>query len=124
MDANLLKDMVDIALENKSSKETIFSTIELEQKTIRLGCIRILEWLRVQSVALRKRSSILKKSSTIDSSCFRLVEAADFLREIVQIKDNYLAFSENISIDQAQTMMIYAKENYCPPLFFDKSINK
>ena len=118
MNIDLLKDMVDIALVQKMPEETIFSEVELDHQTIRLACIRILEWLRVQSVSLQKRSSGLKKSSTVDSSCLRLVEEAGFLREIVEIRDNHLTFPEHVPIDQAQAMMIYAKDNYCPPSFF------
>lgn len=124
MNIDFLEDMVNIALKHKAPKETAFSNIELQQETVRLGCIRILEWLRIQSVTLQKKSLNLKTTSKIDVSCLLLIEATDFLHESLEINNGYLTFSKNITIDQAKTMMIYARENYCPPVLIHKSIKR
>jgi hypothetical protein len=113
----LLKEMIDIVLRKKPSKETeLFAEVELEDLVIYQGCVRILEWFRIQSVALRKKPLKLKTTSSVDRACLSLIETADFFKEIVQVKDNVLIFSENISLEQAQEMMLYAKKNYNPPI--------
>jgi len=117
MDELLMAEMVDIALGKRKSTTTYFSKLELDPVEIRWGCIRILEWLRAQSVAFRVRPLELNPSSPLDQACIRLVEAADFLKRIVQIRDNKLTFAEGISLEEAKAMMAYAKEHYNPPLF-------
>ncbi len=118
MDEILMAEMVDIALgKRESATTTYFSKLELDPVKIRWGCVRILEWLRAQSIAFRVRPLELKPSFTDDQACIQLVEAADFLRRIVQIRDNKLMFAEGISVEEAQAMMAYAKEHYKPPLF-------
>jgi len=114
----LLKEMVEVALDNKEAGQTTyFSKVELDPDTIRWGCDRILTWLRAQSVALRLRPLELDLTSELDVACIKLVEAADFLQEIAQIKEGKIMFNENVTIGQALKMMMYAKENYNPRVF-------
>lgn len=111
----LLKEIVEIALGNKEPKETTyFSEIELEPAIPRWGSSKILEWLRVQSVALRLRPLELDLSSELDLACIQLVEKAEILQEIVQIREGKIMFNENVTVGQALKMMAYAKENYNP----------
>lgn len=118
MDEVVMAEMVDIALgKRESTITTYFSKLELDPIKIRWGCVRILEWLRVQSVAFRVRPLELKPSYSDDQACIQLIEAADFLKHIVQIRDNKLMFAEGISFEEAKAMMAYAKEHYKPPLF-------
>jgi len=113
----LLEEMVEIDLRGTTPENTrAFSGVKLDHTTVRWGCMRILEWLRTQSVALRMRPSELEMTSDVDVACIKLVEAADSLREIIEIKDGQLVFSPNVSLEQAQKMMLWAKENYCPPI--------
>lgn len=123
MDEALMAEMVDIALGKRESTTTMyFSKLELDPIKIRWGCVRILEWLRAQSVAFRVRPLELRLSFSDDQACVRLVEAADFLKHVVQIKDNKLMFAEGISLEEAKAMMAYAKEYYQPPLFVSKEM--
>lgn len=118
MDELMMAEMVNLALGKcKPAATRYFSKIPLEPMQIRWGCMRILKWLRIQSVAFRIRPLELKLSSPLDQACIQLVEAADFLRRIVQIRDNKLMFAEGISVEEAKAMMAYAKEHYKPPLF-------
>ncbi|WP_347243949.1 hypothetical protein [Thermogutta sp.] len=119
MDAELwLKEMIEIALNEKRPEETTyFSKINLDPTTIRWGCMRIADWLCIQSVALRLRPLELKPSSELDMACLKLIEAADFLREVMEIREGRLKFVDRVSVGQAQAMMLYAKEHYRPPLF-------
>jgi hypothetical protein len=115
----ILDEMIDIALSRKTPEETsLFSKLGLGSTAIRWGCIRVLEWLRAQSVSLRIRPWELKASSKLDASCVSLIEASDFLREVIQIKDAHLAFADDLGIDQARHMMRYAKENYVGEVHF------
>ncbi len=113
----LLGEMVEMALLRTTPENTkAFSDVKLDHTTVRWGCKRILKWLRTQSVALRMRPSELKMTSDVDMACIKLVEAADSLHEIIEIKDGQLVFAPNVSLEQAQKMMLWAKENYCPPI--------
>jgi hypothetical protein len=114
----LLKEVVEIALGSKKPRLTAyFSNVELDADTIRWGCDRILIWLRAQSVAFRPRPLELDLASEPDVACIKLVEEAGFLQKVVQIKERKLMFNENVPIEQALRMMMYAKENYNPRVF-------
>ncbi len=113
----VLAEMVDIALNRQEPSDTVyFEGISLEPSQIRWGCMRILEWLRAQSVTSRVRPSALRFSSPIDQACIRLLEEAEFLREMFQVKDGCLDFSDEVSLEEAQALMAYAREHYQPPL--------
>lgn len=118
----LLRETLEIALGNKEPRETTyFSNVELDPDTIRWGCDRILIWLRAQSVILRLRPLELDLSSDLDLAGMKLVEKADFLQEIVQIREGKIGFNENVTVGQAIKMMVYARENYNPPVFTEIS---
>lgn len=118
MDEMMMAEMVNIALGKCEPAAThYFAKVPLSPLQIRWGCMRILEWLRIQAVAFRIRPLELKPSSPLDQACVQLVETADFLRRIVQIKDNKLVFAEGVSLEEARAMMAYAKAHYQPPLF-------
>ncbi len=121
MDEIMMAEMVNIALGKCEPIATYyFAKLPLEPIQIRWGCMRILKWLRIQSVAFRVRPLELKPSSPMDQACVQLVETADFLKHIVQIRDNKLIFAEGVSLEEAKAMMAYAKEHYQPPLFVSK----
>jgi len=113
-----LKEMVEIALNEKEPQETaFFSKINLDPATIRWGCMRIMDWLRIQSVAMRLLPLELKPSSDLDMACMRLIEEADFLKGVIEVRKGKIKFADNVSVGQAQAMMSYAREHYRPPLF-------
>lgn len=112
----VLEEMAAVVSEKKESQDTEFlSKVELDPETILLGCARILYWLRVQSIQLRVRPVELKPSARVDAACIRLVESADFLGELVEIREGRLTFSEGLTLEQMRAMMLWAKENYRPP---------
>ena len=56
----------------------------------------------------------LNLSSELDMACIKLVERADFLQKFMQIKDGKIMFTDQVTVGQAMTMMLYAKQNYFP----------
>ena len=113
-----LKEMVEIALNEKEPQETtFFSKVNLDPFTIRWGCMRVMDWLRIQSVAMRLLPLELKPSSDLDMACIKLIEEASFLLEVIEVIEGKLKFADSISVGQAQSMMSYAREHYRPPLF-------
>lgn len=119
MKHEILAEMVDIALMRREPKKTIhFAKVELHPLQIYWGCIRILEWLRIQSVALQVRPLRLNPLNEFDKACMQLIEASEAVRQIVKLsKNNVLMFAESVSLDEAKAMMIYAKEHYRPRTF-------
>ncbi len=119
----VLGEMVEIALGKMDPRDTsTFAGLNLEPLLIRWGCIRILEWLRIQSVALRVRPLELKLSSDLDKACIALIEKAEFLQDLFQVQGNRLIFADGISTEQAQAMMMDARDHYRPPLLV-KTLN-
>lgn len=117
MDEKLLAEMIEIAMGRQDPDKTSFAQTKLDPVTIRWGCMRILEWLRIQGVASRVRALKLNPCSSIDMACIQLVEAADFLREIVRTRGDQLMFDDGISTTDAKAMMSFVREHYRPPLF-------
>lgn len=111
----LLKELVGIAsFKIKPNEATYLSIVDLDPEIICRGCIRILKWLRIQSVALRLHPLELNPSSRMDMACIKLVEKSNVLQTIAQIREGKLMFNENVTVGEAVKMMIYAKENYKP----------
>lgn len=124
MNEKLLAEMIEIALGKQVPNRTSFAKIELDPATIRWGCMRILEWLRIQGVAFRIRSLKLKPCSSIDMACIQLIEATDFLREVIQTTGDQLMFGDGISTTDAIAMMAFVREHYRLPLFVKVSEKK
>jgi hypothetical protein len=114
----LLSEMAEVALLQQEIQQTeLLAKIPLDPKTIRLGCIRILEWLRTQAVALKVKPLKLKHNSILDQSCALLIEKDKYyLGKLFQIKDGSLSFSDDLKLEQARNLMLQAQEKYKPPI--------
>ncbi|MFZ5909214.1 MAG: hypothetical protein ACOYYU_04290 [Chloroflexota bacterium] len=114
----LVNEMAEVALLHQEIQKTdLLAKIPLEPKTIRLGCIRILEWLRMQAVAFNTKPLKLKQNSILDQSCTLLIEKDKYyLGKLFQIKDGSLSFSDDVQIEQARDLMLLAQEKYEPPI--------
>jgi hypothetical protein len=114
----LLDEMVDIALMKREIWQTnLLAKIPLEPEPVRLGCIRILAWLRMQSVAWKIKPIELNPSSSLDQSCALLIEEdKDYFGSLFNITDGFLSFSNNLEYEQACDLMLQAKEKYNPPV--------
>lgn len=123
MKHEILAEMVDIALMRREPKETLyFAEVELQPLQIYWGCIRILEWLRIQSVTLQVRPLELHPSNEFDRACMQFIETSEAVRQIVRLsKSNVLMFAERVSLEEAKAMMMHAKEHYCPRTFVHTS---
>jgi hypothetical protein len=112
----LVDEMADVALLRKEIQQTTFLVeIALDPRVIRLGCIRILSWLRAQAVALKIKPMKLQQNSTLDQACALLIENdASCLGNLFQIQDGCLRFSDSISLNEAYGLILHAKETYVP----------
>lgn len=118
---DLLQEMIDIALLHREVKNTThLSKVALDANVIRLGCVCILKWLRVQSIALKIKPIKLRDTSEVDQSCALLVERSEDIRRVFRVNDGYLSFSDGVSIEEATKLMTIAKDKYKPPLLTKK----
>ena len=115
---SIMEEMADIALLRKRVEDSAYFTGGAVSPTsVRWGCMRILVWLRTQSVAMRAHALALGASSDLDTAVLELIESSDALRGLFRVHDGFLTFSDECTLEETIELMVWAKENYNPPVY-------
>jgi hypothetical protein len=112
-----ISNMSVVALAEKDTGQVrMFDNLPLEERTIRLGCIAILEWLRAQAVGMRVRPTKLDNRSSKDKACAALIEASSVLQELFLVVDGHLTFEQTLPPEKIHEMLRFAQATYRPRL--------
>ena len=114
----MIEEMTDLVLNVREPSELpLFVDAHLELRLVRLGCMRILEWLRSQAIRLEIRPVRLRPGSEIDQACVRLLrDGPEWMASIFHAQTDVLSFAGDLPSEDARELMRRAQEVYRPPI--------
>ncbi len=121
----ILQKMDEIAKAKTVGSETqFFSSVGLDDETVRWGCMNVLAWLGNQSLASEVRPVKLNPSVKVDVDCIKLLEAASFLHEFLEMKEGYLGFSQDVTREQKEEILNWIRQKNQPYTHFTPRTKK